>query len=284
MQRPYGPSSPLRGSTTDRQQRDDALRQPCFTKRDDTAEQEQPEQDEDARSPVTARPWWRARSGARGSSSRVAQGPGDGLELRLDDVVRVAAVRHADVQADRGLGDERLEDVPGQRGVVVGPIIGAMPSGSACTRYGRPDRSTTACASVSSSGTIASPKRRMPACRPAPARNAWPSAIAVSSTVWWRVDVQVAARSSRCRSNSAVLAELVEHVVVEPDAGGDVGLPVPSRSISTRRFVSLVARSTRPCAVLRTPPVRASPSGLLRPAARRRNASFSSGVPTVTRS
>src|SRR5690625_7460569 len=44
-----------------------------------------------------------------------AQGTGQGLELRLDDVVRVAPFDQADVQADRGVVCERLEDVPGQR-------------------------------------------------------------------------------------------------------------------------------------------------------------------------
>lgn len=39
------------------------------------------------------------------------------------------------------------------------PIIGAMFSGSVCTRYGRPERSTVTWASDSSSGTVQLPKR-----------------------------------------------------------------------------------------------------------------------------
>src|SRR5690606_27689026 len=43
-----------------------------------------------------------------------AQRPGERLELRLDDVVRVAALDHPDVQSDRGVVGEGLEDVTGQ--------------------------------------------------------------------------------------------------------------------------------------------------------------------------
>src|SRR5689334_14517984 len=55
---------------------------------------------------------------ARVELGGVTQRPGERLELGLDDVVGVAAVGHVDVQADRGARHERLEDVPGHRGVV----------------------------------------------------------------------------------------------------------------------------------------------------------------------
>src|SRR5579862_3942365 len=42
----------------------------------------------------------------------------DGLELRLDDVVRVAPAEHADVQADLCARGDRLPDVAGQRRVI----------------------------------------------------------------------------------------------------------------------------------------------------------------------
>jgi hypothetical protein len=45
--------------------------------------------------------------------------------------------------------------------------------------------STTALARASSSGTVASPKRRIPAFSPSAWRRASPRTIAVSSTVWW---------------------------------------------------------------------------------------------------
>ena len=41
--------------------------------------------------------------------------PGERLELRLDDVVRVPAAQHAHVQGEVGVEGDRLEDVPGQR-------------------------------------------------------------------------------------------------------------------------------------------------------------------------
>ena len=56
---------------------------------------------------------------ARVERDRVAERPGERLELRLDDVVRVAAGEHAHVQGDLGVEGERLEDVPGQRAEVV---------------------------------------------------------------------------------------------------------------------------------------------------------------------
>ena len=52
------------------------------------------------------------------------------------------------------------------------------------TNAGRPERSTNTSASVSSSGTVAAPKRRMPALSPSAARSACPSAMPMSSTVW----------------------------------------------------------------------------------------------------
>lgn len=61
----------------------------------------------------------------------------------------------------------------------------SCPSGSPeCTRYGRPDTSTTASARASSSGTVASPKRPMPTLSPSATRSASPIVIATSSTVW----------------------------------------------------------------------------------------------------
>ena len=97
----------------------------------------------------------------------------------------------------------------------------AMPSGSSCTRYGRPDRSTAACTSASSSGTSASPNRRMPALSP----SAWRERLRRARS---RCPRPCGAR--RCRRSpsvahgqveAAVPGELVQHVVVEADAGGD---------------------------------------------------------------
>src|SRR5207248_2529076 len=66
-----------------------------------------------------------------------------------------------------------------------GPAYGASPDGSSCTTYGRPDRSTAACTSTSSSGTSAEPNRTTPALSPNASAKAVPRASAVSSTVWW---------------------------------------------------------------------------------------------------
>jgi len=63
-----------------------------------------------------------------------------------------------------------------------------------CTQYGLPETSIAAWARVSSIGTQQSPNRRMPCLSPSASRMAWPSTIAVSSTVWW---------ASMCTSPSA---------------------------------------------------------------------------------
>ena len=64
-------------------------------------------------------------------------------------------------------------------------VVCSRCSGSpVCTQYGRPDTSTAAWASVSSIGIHASPNRRMPFLSPSASRSAWPSTMAVSSTVW----------------------------------------------------------------------------------------------------
>jgi hypothetical protein len=74
---------------------------------------------------------------ARVERDRVAEGPGERLELRLDEVVRVAAGEHPDVQRDLGVEGDRLEDVPGQRAevAVVADLHVDWPSGSpVCTQ------------------------------------------------------------------------------------------------------------------------------------------------------
>ena len=82
-----------------------------------------------------------------------------------------------DVQAQVGVEGERLQHVPGQRagvGHAPEPVGGRRRSARTpgrrgspvCTQYGRPDTSTTAWASASSSGTSASPNRRMPRLSP----------------------------------------------------------------------------------------------------------------------
>ena len=96
-----------------------------------------------------------------------------------------------------------------------------------------------------------------------------------------QVDLEVARGLDR-EVEAAVLAELLEHVVEERDAGRDARR-VPAPSTIERRasiVVSFVSRCSsarlRASSVTSRPPRRASPSAA-------RNASFSSGVPTVTR-
>ena len=92
------------------------------------------------------------------------------------------------------------------------PIIAYWkPSGSPVhTQYGRPDTSTTALASASSSGTVASAKRRMPRLSPSACLSASPNTIAVSSTVWCAsMSVSPVARivrsMSECLPNAVII-------------------------------------------------------------------------------
>ena len=105
------------------------------------------------------------------------------------------------------------------------------------TRRPRPARAPRRAARV------ASPKRRMPALSPSASRSAWPSTIAVSSTVWW-ASMWGSPSVGDGQVEQRVPGERAEHVVVEADAGRDVvSGPVPSRSTSTRTLDSLVSRS-----------------------------------------
>ncbi len=76
------------------------------------ADQEEAAEDDQDQTEVhglEARPSWRGRRRRAGRSRRRGEGPGQRLELALHDVVRVAAVRDVDVQADLGLRDEGLK-------------------------------------------------------------------------------------------------------------------------------------------------------------------------------
>ena len=105
-------------------------------------------------------------------------------------------------------------------------MVGGAPSGSRCTRYGRPDRSTAACTRHSSIGMVASPNRRVPALSPGRLRERLAERDGGVLDGVVRVDVQVALDLDG-QVEQAVLAERREHVVVEADAGRDVGVPVP---------------------------------------------------------
>ena len=145
-------------------------------------------------------------------------------------------------------------------------------SSTSHTTNGRPDRSSATSTSASSSGYRPLANRRTPALSPSASRNASPRR-------WRRLrpcgGCRCGGRPSACDAQveAAVLAELIEHVVVERDAGRDLGAPEPSRSIDEidRRLLRRPLDRARAahCSDLR--------------ACAARNSSFSSGVPTVTR-
>ena len=194
-------------------------------------------------------PWWtgpRSRAGRSPTASRSARANALNCASTTWWALRPDSTRTCSAICARE--GERLEDVPGQR------------AGACRRRRSRrtPARRARRCAR-SRDGRTGRPRpapaprraarwrRRSGGCRPcrrAPRAAPAPSTIAVSSTVWW-ASMCGSPSVRTVRSRRPCLAELVEHVVEEADAGADVGRPVPSRSSSTRTFDSLVCRSTR---------------------------------------
>src|SRR5690606_12022319 len=138
------------------------------------------------------------------------------------DVVGVASVGDVDVQRDAGLGDEGLEDVPGHRGVVVAADHRGHARGVGVHQVG-PARDVD--------GDLG--ERLVQGDRDV-GETADPGLVAQGLAeggaegeggVLHRVvgvDVQVAF-GVHGQVEQSVLGDLVEHVVVEADAGGDVG-------------------------------------------------------------
>ena len=67
---------------------------------------------------LTEHLWWTAHPTPEDRLDRLTQRAGDGLVLRLGDVVRVAPVQHAYMQRDAGVGRQGFEHVPVDDGVV----------------------------------------------------------------------------------------------------------------------------------------------------------------------
>ena len=161
-------------------------------------------------------------------------------------------VDHPHVQADPGREGQRLEDVPGQRGVVaadhrshavrlvvhhVGPP-GQVHGGLHQRLVQRHQRVTepvdAALVAERLLERLAERDRRV-----------------LHGVVG--VDLGVAL-GPHGQVEAAVLAQLGQHVVEERDPGADLGTPLPSRSSSTRIRVSLVTRSTRATRLIRPAP------------------------------
>ena len=122
----------------------------------------------------------------------------------------------------------------------------------------------------------------MPALSPSASRSAWPSAIAVSSTVWC-ASTSRSPRGAHGQVEAAVLAELGEHVVEERHAGVDLGC-ARAVELELDQDLRLLGRALD----LREP-AHASTSALvsvvLSPSrSASRNAVVSASVPAVTRS
>src|ERR1700761_5106893 len=119
-----------------------------------------------------------------------------------------------------------------------------MVSGSSWTTYGRPDRSTAAWTRVSSSGIRLLPNRVIPALSPSASRRAWPTAIDVSSTVWW-ASISTSPLARTVRSRPPCLPSWLSMWSKNGTPVSTSTTPMPSRSSLTRIWVSWVRRSTR---------------------------------------
>ena len=146
--------------------------------------------------------------------------------------------RRGGERGDRVLGELRVER-PGCR--AAGTRASARPTRRTAGRTGRARRRPAP--RRAGSARWRSGARRP--CRRAPRRNASPSAIATSSTVWW-VSMWRSPVACTREVEAAVAAELVEHVVVERHARRDVGDAACRRGRSSRSIdVSFVVRELR---------------------------------------
>src|SRR3984885_9007956 len=207
---------------------------------------------------------------------------GHGLELGLDDVVRVPAVQHVHVQADAGREREGFPDVPGERGVVAGAdhrghavrllVDHVGPAGQV---DGGADQGL-----VERDERVAEPLDARLVAKRLLQRLAECDRRVLNRVVG--VDLGVALGADG-EAEAAVLAELVEHVVEERDAGLDLDR---ARAVEVDldqqlRLLGLADHAAHPAAggellvAAHWPSTSVSAS---------RNALISCGVPTVTRS
>src|SRR4051812_25253265 len=224
-----------------------------------------------------------ARDGAAGARVELdggAQGAGHGLELGFDDVVRVPPGEHPHVQRDAGAVRERLEDVPGQ-GTDVRPadddvllpgrlagVYAVRPPGDV---HGGLDQ-----ALVERHERVAEPPDAGLVAERLAQRLPQDDGDVLDGVV--RVDVDVPLRL-HVEVEQGVLGEAAEHVVEEPDAGGD-GRPPGPVEVELDGDVRL---GRGPDDTGGTAHRGSSRSGGSRSAAASRKAEVSCGVPAVTR-
>ena len=124
--------------------------------------------------------------------------------------------------------------------VSISPILGRSNT-TLQAKKGRPEKSTTASASVSSIGIVACPKRRMPRLSPTACRKACPSTMPTSSVVWWK-SMWRSPTAFTVRSNSPCRAKAVSRWSRKPMPVAMSALPDPSRSSVSAISVSEVVR------------------------------------------
>ena len=175
-----------------------------------------------------ARPEWRRSSeralrrghapAARIRLAGGAQRPAERLERGLGQVVVVPAGA-ADVERRAGRPGERLERVLDELERQLADPLAAERQVDRRRTAGRRRRGPRS-RRDSSIGTVASPKRTIPARSPSASANAAPRTSATSSTVWCS-STSRSPRRPDLEVEQAVVGERAEQVVVEADAGRD---------------------------------------------------------------
>jgi hypothetical protein len=172
--------------------------------------------------PLTACPWCSAARAV--AAQRRPQRAADALEARLDHVMRVLAA-HRQVQRGAEAVGERAEEMRHQFARQLADLFAAEAALEHEIRRGPTGRARPALRSHPSPAGSRSGRCRP--CHPGLAQRLPYRQRAVLDRVVL-VDVQIAAAAQPQRK-AAVLGELLEHVIEEADAGGDVaGAPLSS--------------------------------------------------------
>src|SRR5690625_718530 len=227
---------------------------------------------------LTAPPWWTGPRHARVGLDGGPQCPGEGLELRLDDVVRVAAREQPHVQGDRRVVGDRLEDVAGQRtGEVPADEVVLLAGGlTGVHEVGPAGQVHDGLGEGLVHGDVGVPEARDAAL--VPQRLAQRLAEGDRHVLHGVVDVDVRVTGRlHTQVDERVLAQRGEHVVVEGHGGGDVG----GAGAGQAELDDDVRLRRRPHHTRRTRLVGHSPSTSCSAA---RKAAISSAVPIDTRS
>ena len=221
---------------------------------------------------------------------RLAERARERLELRLGDVVRVAAGEHGHVHGEPGVEGDRLEDVAHQRTGEVAADEVVLEAGRLAgvheVRAARDVDDGLRERLVERHERVAVARDAAP-CRRAPRGSPGRARSPTSSTVWC-ASMSVSPRRAHGEIGERVLRERGEQVVEERHRGVDVADARCRRGrVDSSMLDSLVSRCTRAVrgalAAVMPHPIAARPESSRRRSVASRNAVVSASVPAVTR-